>query len=430
MAVTFEQFFAAIAQQESGNRYSAVGPQTRYGRAYGKYQVLAPNIGPWTQQYYGKRLSAQQFLNNPQAQEAVARGKLRSYWNKYGARGAASAWYSGNPNLHMSTRAQSGGPSIKGYVDSVLRIASGINPGAAQTSAQATTYSAPETPRMTVSEQAESFGLSLRLVNSNKELKRLFDKAVAGSWSPDRFQAALRNTKWWRGQSSTLREYVTLRYTDPATWKQNRDNAYAAMKSLAARVGVKGISSGTLWDAVYNKLALGWDDARLQNWFGSKISFTHGQAWGDSAAVWDDLHDLAYQMGMKYSLSWYENATRKIASGKSTIAEHETYIRRQSAGRYAAYASQIKAGMSVQDLAAPFIEAVSRILELPETDLDAISNSHISKAMRGRDDGLPTPMWEFENSLRNDPKWRKTKNAQDSMMGVAHQVLRDFGMAY
>ncbi|RKN35942.1 hypothetical protein D7294_30395 [Streptomyces hoynatensis] len=272
--------------------------------------------------------------------------------------------------------------------------------------------------------------MSLRLINSNKELKNLFNKAVKGSWSAERFQASLKNTKWWRSQSQTLREYVTLRYTDPGTWKQDRSNAAAEIKAMATRVGINTISSGLLEDAVYNRLALGWSDARLQNWLGGRIQFAKGYAYGDAAEVWDNLHDLAYQMGMQYSDTWYRNATRKIQAGTSTLAEHEAYIRKQSAAKFKNFGQQIRAGMSVQDLAAPYIQSVSRILEIPETDIDVFTNKYVYNAMQGGHAGQNFPLWDFERIVRSDPLWRKTNNARESMMTTARGVLKDFGLAY
>lgn len=105
----------AIGQQESGGNYSADN-----GIAVGKYQVLKSNVPSWTRQYAGGAMTWQQFLANPQAQDEVAAGVLGEYFAKYGAGGAASAWYSGDPKLANSTAAQSGGPSIKTYVADVL----------------------------------------------------------------------------------------------------------------------------------------------------------------------------------------------------------------------------------------------------------------------------------------------------------------------
>ena len=82
----------AIAGIESGGRYDALGPiiPKTGDRAYGKYQVMGENIGPWTGQYYGTRLTPQQFLANPAAQDAVFAGKFGEYREKYGNRAASA----------------------------------------------------------------------------------------------------------------------------------------------------------------------------------------------------------------------------------------------------------------------------------------------------------------------------------------------------
>jgi hypothetical protein len=441
--VSFEQFYRAIAQQESGNNYKAVGVPTKWGRAYGKYQVLEPNIGPWTQRYFGQRLTAQQFLNNPRAQEAVARGELQRLFKAHGARGAASAWYSGNPSLHMSTRSQAGGPSIKGYVDSVLRIASGISSVVAKGASVALSsgvggssgggsFSMGAVTPMTLSEQAESYGLSLRLVNSNKELKSLFDKAVKGSWSGSRFQAALKNTKWWRTQSSDLRKYITLKITDPATWRQERSSAHFSVQQLATAVGLGKLSNSLKNEAIYNKLALGWSDARLKAWMGTKVKLSKdGGMMGEAGEVFDALHTMAYQLGLTLSQSWYRDKARSVVSGKSTLQQWENTLRQRSAAIYTAWSAQIKAGMSIQDLAAPYTGTVARLLELPESDVD-VWNSHVAKAMKAKGDkqGAQYPLWQLERDVRSDVQWRKTNNARETMMTTARQIGQDFGVAW
>lgn len=79
------------AGQPNGG-YGAVGPVANQqgGRAYGKYQVLDSNIGPWTQEVLGKAMSPQEFLANPQAQDKVFESKFGQYVSKYGSPQAAS----------------------------------------------------------------------------------------------------------------------------------------------------------------------------------------------------------------------------------------------------------------------------------------------------------------------------------------------------
>lgn len=123
---SFDQFFYGISQQESGGNYSAVNGSTG---ALGKYQILPSNIGPWSQRYLGVSWTPQQFLADPTKQDALAKAVLSSYYNQWGARGAASAWYSGNPALANDYGSQNGGPSIGTYVDQVIQKGMGYAGG-------------------------------------------------------------------------------------------------------------------------------------------------------------------------------------------------------------------------------------------------------------------------------------------------------------
>lgn len=116
---TLDQLLYGIREQESGGDYAVVNSIG----AVGAYQMLKSNIPEWTKEALGHSLTWQQFRDDKNAQDTTARYKIGQYYQKYGARGAASAWYSGNPSLSESTRSQSGGPSIKDYVDSVIATA-------------------------------------------------------------------------------------------------------------------------------------------------------------------------------------------------------------------------------------------------------------------------------------------------------------------
>jgi hypothetical protein len=37
-------------------------------------------------------------------------------------------------------------------------------------------------------------------------------------------------------------------------------------------------------------------------------------------------------------------------------------------------------------------------------------------------------LYDYEISLRKDPKWRFTKNAQDSLSDVANTIAKTFGL--
>lgn len=125
----FENFVGAITAQESGGRYNAIGVPVRGDRAYGRYQIMGNNIPSWSRAALGHSVTVNQFLNSPQIQDAVARWQLGNYYKRYGAAGAAVAWYAGEGNARKYIRnggrgfggGQTGGPSISAYALSILR---------------------------------------------------------------------------------------------------------------------------------------------------------------------------------------------------------------------------------------------------------------------------------------------------------------------
>lgn len=115
----FDNLVAAIGGQESGGNYNAKNGRTG---ASGKYQIMPDNWPSWSREA-GLPAGAEM---TPENQEIVARFKLKQYYDKYGARGAAIAWYGGEGALKYSAdamnRKQGNGdePSINEYADSVL----------------------------------------------------------------------------------------------------------------------------------------------------------------------------------------------------------------------------------------------------------------------------------------------------------------------
>ena len=427
---SFEAFFWAIATQESGHNYKAVGPMTDYGHAYGKYQVLEPNVGPWTLQYYGKRLTPQQFLNNPQAQEAVARGKLKSYYNKYGARGAAAMWYSGQPDPSKTY----GNPPVYKYVSSVMGHASKYKGGGSASSQKNSTYAEAEKKDVARNEQAELYGFVEALLDSNKELRKLFDRAVKGQWTADKFQAELRDTKWFKTHSASEREFLTLRFGDPKTAKQKLDQAYVKVRQMAAQLGL--VESPDLLKKMnswaYNVVAKGWDEGMLRNEIGKFVYFNKSLQ-GEGGETQMKLKELAYDMGVTMSSSWYAEKSRNVIRGLATIQDYEDEIRKQAKAMYPQFSKQIDAGQTVAEIASPYLQSMQNILELPVGGI-SVQDKTIKSALQNKNKLTGQteimPLWQFENQLRSDPRWKKTQNAQNSMMQVAHQVLSDFGVAY
>ena len=114
-----EEWLQRVARNESGSRkdaYTLVGERSRRGDyPYGKYQVMGENVPAWTQAYLGKKMTPEEFLANPDAQEQVARARGGEYLTKYGPEGAAAAWFAGEKGMNDPNRKDTLGTHVAEY---------------------------------------------------------------------------------------------------------------------------------------------------------------------------------------------------------------------------------------------------------------------------------------------------------------------------
>jgi len=112
----------AIAGIESGGSYDKLGPVTGSGdRAYGRYQVMGANIPQWTQEALGRSMTPQEFLNSPQAQEAVFANKFDQYRKQFGSdEAAARAWFAGPGGMNNPNARDQLGTTVGSYAQRFL----------------------------------------------------------------------------------------------------------------------------------------------------------------------------------------------------------------------------------------------------------------------------------------------------------------------
>lgn len=130
----FDSFMDGVSGQESGGNYSARNSDTG---AYGKFQIMPENWDSWRDEAANAGVDVGSGeMSDPAAQEAVARFKMKQYYDEYGPDGALVAWYAGPGNAARWAAGdatdvwgrpwdseQSNGPSIKSYVDSAMNHA-------------------------------------------------------------------------------------------------------------------------------------------------------------------------------------------------------------------------------------------------------------------------------------------------------------------
>lgn len=297
-----------------------------------------------------------------------------------------------------------------------------------------TPYAATQNVVATVDpkELAQQYGYAYSMLQAIPELKTLFNQAVAGQWDATRFQAALLNTNWYKQHSAAQRAYIAEGYADPATQRTQWQAKIADVEAMAAKMGAS-TEPGIYGELATQYLLNGWSDTQLQQALSKYIEFDANGAMGGQAGDEEmALRSLANNNGVKLSDNWLLTMARHIAADTTTLEDAEGYIRKQAESLFPDYAKQIQAGQNMADLAAPYMSDYQKILEVGPGQTNLFDPT-VLKALQYKDPtgkNTTMPLWQFDQTLRNDPRWAKTQNAQDSVMGTAHSILQDFGFSF
>jgi hypothetical protein len=151
---------------------------------------------------------------------------------------------------------------------------------------------------------------------------------------------------------------------------------------------------------------------------------------GAAAETLNNLRQYASDLGVQYDETWYNKAVTRVLKYKDDIETYNNQIREIAKSQYPTLAEQIDSGFTVRQLASPYTQSMSRLLEIDPGTI-SLNDRTIRQALTGLNpEGKPmtTPLWQFEQQLRQDPRWNYTNNAQEELMGTARQVLKNFGL--
>jgi len=276
---------------------------------------------------------------------------------------------------------------------------------------------------------AEDFGFSLAMLRSNKELSRLFDRAVDQTWAPDRFVAAVRSTKWYKRNSESERNAQVQKKADPATYKANVKQTAARVRILARELGSQAPSE-RLGKIAENAYKNGWDDNQLRRLLSDTIRYGNDGRMEGQAGEWErQWREYAKQMGVTRSRKWYRNQARRAVKGTATPEEIQANIMRQAQSAYPQFKGRIQAGETLEDIAEPYRQVAGELLER-DPEAFGLRASLMQRALNQRNkDGQPTSMnlENFRDLVRQDSRWKYTDNAKEAGDATVRALGQMFG---
>lgn len=257
------------------------------------------------------------------------------------------------------------------------------------------------------------------------ELKTVLFKAAREGWDANVLQGALERTKWWRRHDSVQRNWQ-LASNDPAeqkrlkeslalTMAQEFEKLYgSAVRSPDSLIGVaESILAGKKSYAQWLYTETQHAKTQSDSVYGTSLEETAG-------AMRSAAEDMLVPMGQADLERWAKDVTENRASQD----DFRQWLRDQAAGRFPGISTQISKGSSPRTLLGGYTQMASDEWERPVDFNDPFVQDTLSRLDQ---DGMPTPLWKFQQQLRQTDEWRGTKKATDMAYEFVDFVGKTFG---
>jgi len=281
----------------------------------------------------------------------------------------------------------------------------------------------------------EAFGFVSQLAQSIPELRGYLTQASKNGWTPELLKGTIESSPWWRQHADTVRQLAITQATDPATYAQTLQNARNRVGMAAQQLG-RTYTGDQLTQLALQTLTTnaGWDSGVLNQLLANKLDIGHyedGREIGGAAETRNHMTTVAESYGQPVTDSFLDQFTTSIQAGRDSLAGFESLMRARAKAHYPQFADQIDAGMTVRDVADPYIRTMANTLEMPETAV-TLKDPYVSKALTVRNpDGSAgvQPLWQFERNLKDDPRYASTTQAKTDAYQTLNKIGKDWGFA-
>lgn len=304
------------------------------------------------------------------------------------------------------------------------------------------TPGATQTPAPSPDAIKASFGFVGSMAQSIPELKGVLDQAIREQWTSDRFIMAVSASNWYRSNADHAREFITQQAVDPATAEANLVRASGDIWTFAWQQGIQLNDSqareAAMWK-IMNPTAT--EDATRVHL--ARTYFNPNMDWNKLNGTAATAARQIQEIGRNYGWDDFENydASRdwlgKIMRGESDVEGFQRAMIDYAKVKYPGLHDQLMAGASVKDLAQPYIDAYSKTLEVPATSVNWYDDKLVQEAMqtqgqpgnsgKGVESNGTMPIYQFQQKLREDPRWKFTDNAVSSTGSLLEKIGKDWG---
>lgn len=282
------------------------------------------------------------------------------------------------------------------------------------------------------------YGYAFALIMSSPDLTKLFSKAVTTGMTQQGFQQGLEATKWFQDRSASQRKYDTLTM-DPSAKEdiaKLREDVARAIREEAVAMNGMQLSDEQVNSQVNKILRNNFDDWQnvvkrvVGDVFINDNVFEFG---GSAASDMTKIRAHAKSMGVYLDDATVGRYVDDIYSQKNSLENVINSISNIAVSYYPQFADEVKAGATIADISRKYTETAAQMLETDPNEFDFFGNDPtksdplMAKAMFGGKDGKAMSVYDFRKAIKQDARWKKTKNAREEYAAITQNVLKSFG---
>ena len=266
---------------------------------------------------------------------------------------------------------------------------------------------------------------SMAYLIDNPEIGPILDQADREGWPPEKLQSTIEATSWWRHNASSVRSYLDLQATDPASLQRAHEQKREQILKIGIQQGIY-----LTWDQLNyyadQALMFGWDDNELQQ----TLIYNSGGQLGAQAPAGQLVRQLAAQYFMPLDDATAADWTRKIASGQYTSDNFKGQLESWAKVMFPHLASQLDSGLTMADIAAPYKNQIANLMEVAPDSIDMVNDPRWRNAIDTMDDHgnhRMMSLYELQQYVKQQPEWWKTSQANQQAADVGQTLLKQLG---
>ena len=221
--------------------------------------------------------------------------------------------------------------------------------------------------------------------------------------------------------TSAPKEVIAAYYNELRALQSTRISG-GESKDKSTTVNIQGVSSSEI-KALQNKYVSANATALITASAAGDPKATAALQRGNFGITYTTLKNAYAENGLPVNMQALNKLVIESATNPGLLKSNLNLINMQAKTYFPALSDKIDKGYTVKQLLTPYINTRANILE---EDPDSIDVSTL-KSVASDPKGL-MGLYDYEISLRKDPKWRYTKNAQDSLGSLARDLTKMFGL--